>query len=190
MMVYLNPFAATIPSKNWFYCWLTRLLLERVTYFALKQSIVAYGQPAPLQIELSERGRFSYGQLRAYYDWLKLKSMAGQNKLPLGDISWDVMSHDHFEVHPNERRPGLQLADAVAGAFLRACDVNQIGQRDVQAAKLLKPVMTGDPSAGMVHGFSVKLMPKWGIANLTREQQQVFRFYGYPLPQWWMPKHR
>ena len=27
MRRYFNPFAAKIPAQNWFYCWLTRLLL-------------------------------------------------------------------------------------------------------------------------------------------------------------------
>jgi hypothetical protein len=33
MKGYINPWAAQIPSKNWFYCWLTRVLLERITEF-------------------------------------------------------------------------------------------------------------------------------------------------------------
>ncbi|WP_372914764.1 DUF3800 domain-containing protein, partial [Sandarakinorhabdus sp.] len=35
MQGYQNPFAGKIPSSNWFYCWMTRLLLERVTRFVL-----------------------------------------------------------------------------------------------------------------------------------------------------------
>lgn len=30
---YRNPFAEAVPSRNWFYCWMRRLLLERVTDF-------------------------------------------------------------------------------------------------------------------------------------------------------------
>lgn len=33
MKGYANPFAGSIPSDNWFYCWMTRILLERVTHF-------------------------------------------------------------------------------------------------------------------------------------------------------------
>ena len=192
MRRYFNPFAASIPSKNWFYCWLTRLLLERVTYFALHKSIEMYGESRPLRIELSERGRFSYPQLMSYYEWLRIKSAAGKNKLPLGDISWGVMRRDLFQVHPNELRPGLQLADAVASSFYRACDIHSIAERDPECAKNLRPRMArdGDTQAGKLHGFGVKLMPKWREARLTRQQQEVFRFYGYPYPQWWMPKNR
>ena len=34
----------------------------------------------------------------------------------------------------------------------------------------------------------VKLMPKWRIAKLRPDQQEVFRFYGYPGTQWWLPR--
>lgn len=190
MRAYANPFAAQIPSKNWFYCWLTRLLLERVTYFAEQKSIALYGEPRPLRIELSERGRFSYGQLMAYYEWLKIKSVAGATYLPLGEISWSVMDRALIEIHPNEDRPGLQLADCVASAFFRASDTQQVSNHDPECAKRLSDRMARDPDhlSGKLHGFGVKLMPKLGEAKLTKEQQIIYRYYGYPNPQWWMPK--
>lgn len=189
MRRYQNPFAAQIPSKNWFYCWLTRLLLERVTYAAFQRSMRDYGEPRLLQIEFSERGRFSYPQLMAYYQWLKMKTQAGRNMLPLGDLSWEVMSRQYFQVRPNEDRSGLQLADAIASAFLRACDIHSVSNRDAECAKLLEPRMAREPDTldGRLHGFGVKLMPGWGKARLLPPQQEIFRHYGYPNPQWWMP---
>ncbi len=190
MRGYENPYAGLIPSKNWFYCWLTRLLLERVTHFAHKKSIAMYGEVRPLQIVFSERGRFSYGQLMAYYDWLKMRNKAGKNSLPLGDLAWDVMRRDLFDVQPDQARPALQLSDIVASAFFRASDIQQTSKFDPECAKRLLPRMARDPdnTLGMVHGFGVKLMPKLGEAKLTSAQQAIYRFYGYPRPQWWMPK--
>ena len=189
MKGYFNPFAASIPANNWFYCWLTRLLLERVTYFALQKSIADHGRPHPLRIEFSERGRFHYGQLFEYYDWLQTQSEGGKNALPLGDLSWEVMNRQHFRVRRNENRPGLQLADVVASAFYRACDLHSLSECDPECAKLLEPRMARNPDSatGDLHGFGVKLMPKWGVARLATKQQEIFRFYGYPKPQWWMP---
>jgi len=45
MQGYLNPYAASIPSDNWFYCWLTRVLLERVTHYVLHASKKRYEPP-------------------------------------------------------------------------------------------------------------------------------------------------
>ena len=178
-----NPFAAQIPSKNWFYCWITRLLLERVTYFAEQKSIEIYGEPRPLRIELSERGRFSYPQLMAYYEWLKFKSTGGANFLALGDLSWSVMHRDLIEIHPNETRPGLQLADAVASSFFRASDIEQVAKHDPKCAELLEPRIARDPDKvdGRLHGFGVKLMPNLGRAKLTCEQQRFTAFTATPM---------
>jgi len=103
-----------------------------------------------------------------------------------------VMRRDLLEVHPNELRPGLQLADVVASAFFRASDVLQVSEHDVECAKLLAPRMARDPdnASGVTHGFGVKLMPNLGKAKLLPNQQSVYRFYGYPKPQWWMPKRK
>ncbi len=188
MRKYANELAAQIPSDHWFYCWITRLLLERVTYFALQRSMRDYGRPMPLKIELSERGRFNYGQLSAYYDWLKIKSVAGRTFLPLGDLSWEVMHRDLMSVHMNKSRPGLQLSDIVASAFFRSSDVVQTSRHDPECAKLLDPRIARDPDRpdGQVIGYGVKLMPKWKEAKLTPQQEKIYRFYGYPDYQWWL----
>ena len=73
MRQYDNPFAGKIPSKNWFYCWMTRVLLERVTDFIEWHSIKEYGSPKKLRVEYSIRGGLSYSQMSAYYTWLKMK---------------------------------------------------------------------------------------------------------------------
>ena len=191
MRGYRNPWAEQIPSKNWFYCWLTRLLLERVTYFVRQRSIETFGEPRFLKIEYSERGGMSYAQLNAYYDWLKLKSIGDNLFLPLGDLHWDVMHRSLLEVHNHNARAGLQLADVVASAFFKASDLYDTGEVDPEFAKLLSPRMARDPNRtqGNVTGYGVKLMPRWSTANLLAEQQEIYRFYGYPGKQWWMPRN-
>ena len=188
MKGYANPWAELIPSKNWFYCWLTRLLLERVTYFAKQRGIQQFGEPRKLKVVFSERGGMSYAQLNAYYSWLEMRSAADQLVLPLGDLQWEVMDRRLLEVHNHSARAGLQLADAVASAFFKGCDMYDTGACDPQFAKLLEPRMGRDPDtrAGKITGYGVKLMPQWRIAKLPLpEQQDIFRAYGYPGKQWW-----
>jgi len=192
MRGYRNPWAEQFPAKNWFYCWLSRLLLERVTHFVHQRSLRQYGEPRLLQIEYSQRGGLSYPQLSAYFDWLKMKSAADNHFLPLGDLSWDVIDKSLFQVHNHRTRAGLQLADVVASAFFKACDIYQTGKIDTQFAQLLCERMARDPDKrdGMLHGYGVKLMPKWNIAKLEPSQQEIFRYYGYPSRQWWMPSRK
>lgn len=190
MKGYKNPWAEQFPSKNWFYCWLSRLLLERITYFVHHHSLKTYGTSHKLKIEYSERGGMSYPQLSAYFEWLKMKSRAGNHFLPLGDLYWNVMERDLLEVHNHNARAGLQLADVVASAFFKGCDTHHTGACDPQFAKLLKPRMARDPDNlnGLITGYGVKLMPAWKIANLENDQKQIFKEYGYPGKQWWMPQ--
>ncbi|SFI95439.1 DUF3800 domain-containing protein [Methylobacterium brachiatum] len=188
MQGYKNPFAEKISMDvNWFYCWLTRLLLERVTYWVEKQSISKFGEPRKIRLEYSARGGLSYSQLSAYFELLRVKS--GDLKLPLGNLHWSSIDRDQVFIYPHEQRAGLQLADIVASAFFKACDVYDTGACDPQFAKLLSPRMARDPDkmSGRVCGFGVKLMPKWNLAKLLPEQQVIFNEYGYPGSQWWDP---
>jgi hypothetical protein len=73
--------------------------------------------------------------------------------------------------------------------LFKGCDIYDTGAIDTQFAKLLEPRMARDPNerGGKVTGYGVKLMPRWSIAMLRPDQQDIFRFYGYPGTQWWLP---
>lgn len=186
MKGYVNPFADQIPSKNWFYCWMTRLLLERVTHFVLERSIKDHGEPKKVKIEYSRRGGLSYPQMNAYYAWLQSK---GKNLyLPLGYIEWKVMHRELLEIHKHRDRAGLQLADCVASAFFKAVDIYDTGNCDPSFAKLLDSRMgrDSDTQNGLVSGYGLKLMPSMKKADLEPAQKEIFYYYGYPK-QWWAP---
>ena len=184
---YQNPFAGKIPSSNWFYCWMTRLLLERVTKFVYDLAIKEHGKARKLRIEYSARGGLRYSQMSAYYEWMRLKKH--NPYLPWGKIYWDVMHPDLLHVYPHLDREGLQLADVVASAFFKACDKHDTGACDPAFAKALKPRMAREPNKvrGQISGYGVKLMPSMRKAKLDHDQAEIFKFYGYPS-QWWCPE--
>lgn len=181
-----NPWAAQIPSDNWYYCWLTRLLLERVTDFVHSDAMKRYGEPRYLKFEYSERGGLSYSQMNAYYDWLRLKSEANRMFLPLGDLQWSTMHRDLLKVYNHSLRDGLKLADIVASAFFKGVDLWDTRACDPSFAKLLRPRMARHPDTkdGIISGYGVKLMPNWKYLNVKPEQAELLKFYGYPT-QWW-----
>lgn len=185
MRGYTNPNAAKIPSRNWFYCWMTRILLERVTFFAEWQSVQDHGEPRKIKIEYSERGGMSYTQMTAYYQWLQSKT-PGAQFIPWGDLRYSVLDYDLFKVFNHTERAGLQLADIVAGSFYKGCDIHMIGACDPTFAKLLRPRMAVSPDQGnLIAGYGVKLLPGFRAAKLLQKQQEIFQFYGYPKRQWW-----
>jgi hypothetical protein len=74
MRGYVNHRAAKVFSDNWFYCWMTRVLLERITLFVAADSMARFGEIRHVKVEYSERGGLRYGQMKAYYDLITKKS--------------------------------------------------------------------------------------------------------------------
>lgn len=184
---YENPDAGKIPSDNWFYCWLTRLLLERVTHFVDVRATSTPSNAAHfIRVEYSARGGLRYSQMHAYYEWMRQKN--GPPFLPWGSIRWGTIHPGLLKVYPHKERKGLQLADIVASAFFKACDKYDTGACDDRFAKELKPRMAREPDKtwGDIAGYGVKLMPSWDKAKLDQDQAEIFKFYGYPR-QWWDP---
>lgn len=75
------------------------------------------------------------------------------------------------------------MADTVASAFFKACDIYDTNGCDPSYAKLLAPRMArlGDKAQAKAAFYGVKLMPALlKKAKLPSNlQEEVFRFYGY-----------
>lgn len=181
-----NLLAEKIPSDNWFYCWMTRLLLERVTHFVAARSIKDFGETRLTRLTFSERGGLSYSQMNAYFDWLRVKG--GNQVLKAGNLAYDTFHRDLMEIKNHAGHDGLKMPDIVASAFFKAADIYDTRACDPQFALALKPRMAraGDKADGKVAGYGVKLMPGWNV-RAQPEQLEVFRQYGYP-DQWWADK--
>jgi len=190
MQGYQNTRAAKVPSNSWFYCWMTRVLLERVTDFVEAASIKRYGEPKLVKLEYSERGGLSYSQMHAYYEWLKMKSAGGSVPLylPWGNLAWTVMHPELLAVYNHTERDGLKLPDIAASAFFKALDVHDTGACDASFAKLLTPAMAKSHDGGLICGYGVKLLPNWKTLDtfsVPEDQRAILRHFGYPGKQWW-----
>lgn len=195
MKGYNNPFAALRSlDKNWFYCWLTRVLLERITHFIQTDSIITHGKLKKIKLIYSHRGGLSYSQLSAYFDLIKMQGRVGGLYLELGKVYFECLDRRLVEVIPHFEHNGLVPADIAASAFFKACDIYHTRACDPRFAEALKPRIASTDfmadgeieSCRTYAGYGVKLLPSFGGARMTRDQQQIFRFYGYPI-QWWDP---
>jgi hypothetical protein len=193
MQGYNNPFAAQmtslLPTDNWFYCWLTRILLERVTDFVAKNSQRKHGEVRRVKLVYSERGGLRYSQMHAYYEWINMKSVGGKVPLfiPWGHVDFRCLHRDLFSVYPHTELAALKMPDIVSSAFFRAVDTLDVPARDATYAKLLKPRMAAEPNSGLISGYGVKLIPNMRTLdhyNVPQDKREIFRFYGYPK-QWW-----
>jgi hypothetical protein len=184
-----NPFAAQVPSKNWFYCWMTRVLLEKVTHFVAADSQARFGEIKKIKIVYSRAGGLSYPQMTAYYEWMRPKAKANNQYLKHGDMVYETISPHLLEVRDDKTEPALQLADAVASAFFKACDKYDTGGCDPAYAIALTKRMGACPDKkdGMISGYGLKLLPGLSGAKLDADQEVIFRHFGYPR-QWWDKK--
>ena len=186
MRAYANPWAAKVPSQNWFYCWLTRVLLERITLFVAEDAKARHGGVRRVKIVYSKAGGLRYPQMAAYYEWIREKGRNNNQFLAMGDIVYETIHSHLLEVRDHRAEPRLAFPDIVASAFYKACDKHDTGACDQTYARLLAPRMARHPDKrrGQISGFGVKLLPGWRKARLDPDQQVIFREFGYPT-QWW-----
>lgn len=173
-----NPRAAKVPARNWFYCWMGRLLLERVTWFCGHWNQVEKTPFGKVKFEFPERGGMAYSQFRAYLEWIKLQSKGESLYLDRGDLDWSVVDTQMVEAHSHKNRAGLQLADVVASAFYQAVEVRRDGTCRQTYAQALRARMWAPKGCHADFGVKALPSPLWK-AHLLAVQKPIFSFYGY-----------
>jgi hypothetical protein len=163
----------------WFFCWLSRLLLERVTVYCEHRTRHDYGETRAIRIEFSDRGGVKVEDIKAYYRYLAAQSRLGMLHIDLFQPAWSVMDMDQIFIHPNRMRAGLQLADCVASAFHHAVERTNEGKIRPDFARRLRPRVCIDPrnDAGRRYGFGLKVMPTWIPSRLPDDQCDILKFY-------------
>jgi hypothetical protein len=175
MRGYKNERAAQAGGKQWFYNWLVRLLLERVTEFCAQDCKNKPSYENKIKILFSKRGGHSYGQTKAYLEWLKLQSNPVLNKRK---IDFRFLSFRLVDYVPHYCDAGLQCSDIVASAFFRALN-SESKNRGIEAATKLAPILAKD-ELGLVKDFGLVLQPtNPKTLSLTAEQAEVFLHYGF-----------
>jgi hypothetical protein len=100
-----------------------------------------------------------------------MQSKSNTLYLKRGDLKWSVIDPiNEIRVFDHSLRAGLQLVDAVAGAFFQAV----YGWSD--PAMALEPRMARNAN-GRIFDYGVKLMPDGYLNRARQEQQAVFQFY-------------
>jgi hypothetical protein len=174
MRGHTNPRAARVSysaGRTYFYWWMTRLLLERITEYCERRSRHEYHEPRIVRIEFAQRGGLRYSHCQGYLYWLRWQSKTNSLYLKQGDLKWSVLNPlDEIRAHDPATREGLQIADSVAGAFYQA--VNGY----VEPAIALAPRMAFD-SRGSILGYGIKLMPDGYLNRAPARHRAVFEFY-------------
>lgn len=176
-------------SQQWFYNWLCRILLERITDFALRDSRKHHGSAKKVKFEFSHRGGHRYSQTKAYHWLLKTQARVDQTFLKKRVPKWEVMDYRLIEVYQHRERAGLQLADAVASAFYTAIDNLDTGPCFQAPAEALKTRIAFEHGSGgekllRDYGLVLQPTPDFEVA-ISEDQRAIFRTYGFDFEKKW-----
>jgi hypothetical protein len=162
MLGYRNTRAekARVNRTAWFYCWMSRLLMEKMTAYCGHRSLRDYGEQRTIRCEFSDRGGVRIDDIKAYYKYLNDQSKMGMMFHKRHDLDWRVFSPEQLFTYPNKMRAGLQLADCVASAFFAGLEATPDGLIKPAFAKALVPRICPD-IRGKRYGFGVRTMPLW-----------------------------
>lgn len=190
MRGHTNPRAAAhgnvLTSKQWFYNYCLRLILERITDCCLRHSVKTYGAPRHVKLIFSNRGGHSYGHAIAYNEILKAQSRSETTWLKKREIKWQVLDRRLQETWTPQEVAGLQLADVVASSFYQAVDILPPTIWNPANAKLLEPRLTKE--AGFIQDYGVSFQPaKYSLpaihseAKLLPRQKEIFEFFEFDM---------
>ena len=177
---YRNTRAEKVRSKNHFYNWMARILLEKVRQYCLEDSKTRYrGKPQhEIRIEFSTRRGMFYPHTRDYLSKLWLRSQEGRLVVSRDDLAWDVVDFQQIYHYAHKDRAGLQLADVVTSALYRGLGRANGPAGDTRFAAMLAPRAAEGPDG--VFGFGLKLMPDHWDATLRDHQRALFEMFGSP----------
>lgn len=180
MQNYRNIYAerAKVNKTAWFYCWMSRLLLERVTNYCEHRSKNIEGEAKTVRIEFSDRGGVNIDDIKTYYKYLSEQSRTGLLYHDRFDLAWPVVDIENMGKYPNRMRAGLQFSDVISSAFFQAVERTPDGKVRPEAAKLLKPRMCMRPKVrGGYWSYGVKVLPNWTLWRLPSNQREILSFY-------------
>jgi hypothetical protein len=154
--------AGTYQEKNQLYFYLTRYLIERISWLCRDlRRRVPHGD-GRVKITFSRRGGMSYPDFRAHLERLKAAQDQEIN------IYWPVIDIEGIDARDHSTHAGLQLVDTVASAFASGVEQDKFGNCEARYAEILKPRVY--ERRGNCLSYGVKLVPRREEMELTSDQ--------------------
>jgi Protein of unknown function (DUF3800) len=166
-------------SKQVFYNFCLRLMLERVTDCCFRHSMRTYGAPRHVKIFYSKRGGHNYAHTHVYNEVLKNQARSRTTWLKRREIKWEVVDRRLQEEVAHTMNAGVQLADVVASSFFQACDLLPPTIFNPDNARLLRDRIAVESGYFRDYGVVFQPYPEMTKAQLDPRQKDIFEFYGY-----------
>ncbi|AXH76941.1 MAG: DUF3800 domain-containing protein [Caudoviricetes sp.] len=175
--------AVSLHPNNWFYNYCIRILIERVSDWVERRSILDFKSPQKLKLVFSKRGGHSYRHVETYTELLSIQAQKGTLYQSIRAPKFSVIDHKLIEVVQHSRLAGLQMADIVASAFYNAANTSNLKHWDTAPAMALMPRVASTGNHIKIYkNIGLTLLP-WHPqhAGLSSEQKAIFEHYGYKL---------
>ncbi|WP_114348849.1 DUF3800 domain-containing protein [Paracoccus lutimaris] len=160
-----TPNAGTFVQKNQLYFYLTRYLIERVSWLCRdKRPSVPEGN-GTAKIVFSRRGGLSYDGFRSYLELLKDRHET--------QIHWPVIDIASVDAQDHSRVAALQIADCGVSAIAAAMEPDLYG--NVEASYLHELAGNIYNRRGNFASYGLKTLPPLDQANLSQQQAESFQ---------------
>jgi len=161
----LEPEAFREKYRLYFYA--VRCLVERISWLARDRHDPAkWGGDGTVELIFSNRQGMPYNDMREYLHRLENQKQTGQDIR----IEFDRIQIDKLETQTPGRSMGLQLADAVAGAFFNAMERDRFGNTEPRYVQTLLPIVYCDHDRGGCLGYGLKVFPPEVVPNLVCQE--------------------
>lgn len=159
-----TPNAAPFKQKNQLYFYLTRFLIERVSWMCRdKRPLVPEGN-GRAKITFSRRGGLSYDGFREYLSKLKNEHQT--------EIYWPVIDIEAVDAQDHSRLAALQIADCGVSAIAAAIEPDIYG--NVEQSYLHKIANNIYNRKGNYLSYGLKCLPAIDLAELNPSQAAAF----------------
>ena len=146
------------------YFYTVRHLLERVSWLARdRHDATNWGGDGTVEVLFSNRQDMPYDDMRDYLKRLQNQQTAGKDI----QIDFERILIDKIRTQTPGKSMGLQLGDAVAGAFFNALEQNNFGNTEPRYLSELRNILYRH--RGKLRGYGLKVLPREVTVNLKDE---------------------
>jgi hypothetical protein len=147
------------------YFYAVRYLVERISWLVRdKHNPDKWGGDGTAELLFSNRQGMSYDEMRDYLRLLSKQKQAGQDIR----IDFEKVPIENLKTHTPGKSMGLQLADAVAGAFFNALERDKFDNTEPRYIQTMTPVLYRDNKN--LQGYGLKIVPRESLSKLECEE--------------------
>jgi hypothetical protein len=123
-----------------------------------------WGGDGTAELLFSNRQGMSYDEMRDYLRLLNRQRKADQDIR----IDFEKVPVENLKTQAPGKSMGLQLADAVAGAFFNALERDKFGNTEPRYVQTMTPVLYRENKN--LQGYGLKIVPREALSKLDREE--------------------